>query len=86
MARGLLSQWKQLVYIDFDNKVTRKILLNIITSLHKISFNVVAGVSDCEASNIGLWKELGVDMNNTCFEHPESKKYVAICLQMLPIC
>lgn len=76
MARGLFSQWKQPIYIAFDQKVTKEILFNIITELHKISYNVVACVSDCGASNVGLWKELEIDINNTSFEHPVTKKNI----------
>ena len=70
MARGLFSNWKQPVYLAFDQKMTQDILNKIIIELHKIQFNVVACVSDCGASNVGLWKELGVNINRTFFKHP----------------
>ncbi|XP_056647325.1 uncharacterized protein LOC130451987 [Diorhabda sublineata] len=47
MARGLFSNWKQPIYIGFDQKMTKSLLMDIITELHKINFNVVACVSDC---------------------------------------
>lgn len=30
MPRGLASKWKQPIYVDFDKKITKDILLNII--------------------------------------------------------
>lgn len=76
MARGLFSNWKQPIFIAFDTKITQEILFNIITELHHISFNVVACVSDCGASNVGLWKVLGVDIINTSFKHPISNNNI----------
>lgn len=76
MARGLFSNWKQPIFIAFDKKITKEILFNIITELHQISFNVVACVSDCGASNVGLWKVLGVDIINTSFKHPISNNNI----------
>jgi len=36
MARGLASPWKQPVYVDFDKKITKVILFDIIERLDKI--------------------------------------------------
>jgi hypothetical protein len=76
MARGLFAQWKQPLYIAFDQKITKEILLTIVNKLHRISYNVVACVSDCGASNMGLWKELGINADNTSFEHPITKNNI----------
>jgi hypothetical protein len=76
MARGLFAQWKQPLYIAFDQKITKEILLTIVDELHRISYNVVACVSDCGASNMGLWKELGINADNTSFEHPITKNNI----------
>lgn len=76
MARGLFCNWKQPVYIAFDQKMTQEILLNIISKLHDISYNVVACVSDCGGGNVGLWKTLNVDVVNTSFKHPNTDQHV----------
>lgn len=76
MARGLFAKWKQPVYIGFDVKMTKNLLLEIIDELHKISFNVVGCVSDCGASNVGLWKELGVNIDTSFFQHPITQKNI----------
>lgn len=76
MARGLFANWKQPVYIGFDQRMTKELLLQIISELSEISYNVVACVSDCGASNVGLWKELGVNVDNTFFAHPITNENV----------
>lgn len=55
MVRGLFSKWKQPIFIDFDQKMTKKILLDIISQLEEISYHVVVCVSDCGGGNVGLW-------------------------------
>lgn len=86
-ARELFSKWKQPVYLAFDQKVTKQLLYNIISELHNISYSVVACVSDCGGGNIGLWKQLNVDMENPFFKHPktDSNIYIYICLLTLHI-
>lgn len=76
MARGLFSNWKQPIYLGFDKKMTKNILFLVISELHKISYNIVACVSDCGGGNIGLWKDLNININNTFFKHPETNKNV----------
>jgi hypothetical protein len=50
--------------------------MDIISQLHKLSYNCVAIVSDCGSSNVGLWKDLSVDINKTYFKHPQVKKKI----------
>ncbi|KAB0805345.1 hypothetical protein PPYR_02315 [Photinus pyralis] len=70
MARGLFDNWKQPVYIGFDQKMTKQLLHNIITHLHTIKYEVIACVSDCGGGNQGLWKELNITTSNTSIAHP----------------
>jgi hypothetical protein len=70
MVRSLFSNWKQPVYFEFDQKMTKSILNHIIEELTKASYTVVACVSDCGGGNVGLWKELGITTENTHFKHP----------------
>lgn len=70
MARGVFENWKQPVFIDFDCKVTKAILSDIIKKLYHINYNVVACVSDCGGGNQGLWKELNINQNKTYYLHP----------------
>lgn len=58
MARGIASQWKQPIFVGFDQKMTKSILFSIIDSLNQIGFNVLCCVSDCGGRNVGLCKAL----------------------------
>jgi hypothetical protein len=76
MARGLCSNWKQPVFYDFDQPVTKDLLNVIITNLHISGYIVVAIVSDMGSTNINLWNQFGININANSFKHPrdESKK------------
>lgn len=76
MVRGLFSNWKQPVYLGFDQKMTKDILMQVINELYQISFNVVACVSDCGGSNVGLWNALEISLDKTFFEHPVTNKNI----------
>lgn len=78
MARGISSQWKQPIFVDFDKKITKDILFNIIEKLEVIGFNVICCVSDCGRGNIGLWKTLGIDYQNPVFIIPNGRRIVYI--------
>lgn len=54
MARGIASQWKQPIFVDFDQKMTKSILFSIIDRLDQIGFNLLCCVSDCGGGNVGL--------------------------------
>lgn len=60
MARGLKKSWKQPVFYDFDCKMTKDLLAEVITQLHNVGFPVVAIVCDMGPTNRKLWKYLGV--------------------------
>lgn len=70
MVRGLFKNWKQPIYVNFDQIVTPEILYEVISILHDNSYKVVACVSDCGGANIGLWKKLNISIENTYFLHP----------------
>lgn len=70
MVRGLFAKYKQPIFIGFDTKMTQQILIDIITHLYAINYKVVACVSDCGGGNMGLWKDLNINITNTHFQHP----------------
>lgn len=76
MARGLTQAFKQPIYVGFDQKMSKAILLDIITKLHEIGYTVVAVTSDCGSSNVGVWKEMNVDHNNPAFLHPVTQEEI----------
>jgi len=67
---GLISNWKQPIFYDFDQRMTKPLLLEIITSLHDTGFEVKAAVSDIAPCNEGLWSSLGITSDIASFEHP----------------
>uniref|UniRef100_A0A182PWZ5 THAP-type domain-containing protein n=1 Tax=Anopheles epiroticus TaxID=199890 RepID=A0A182PWZ5_9DIPT len=71
MARGLFKNWKQPVFIGFDQQMTKNIILEIIKRLHETNINVVAIVSDNCQANVGCWKDLGThNYDHPFFKHP----------------
>uniref|UniRef100_A0A182PX42 THAP-type domain-containing protein n=1 Tax=Anopheles epiroticus TaxID=199890 RepID=A0A182PX42_9DIPT len=74
MARRLFKNWKQPIFIGFDQQMTKAITLEIIMRLQEININVVAIVSDNCQSNVGCWKDLGAhNYLNPYFTHPVTK-------------
>lgn len=78
MARGIASPWKQPVMIDFDKKMTKSILFDVIGKLDKIGYTVICCVSDCGGGNIGLWKELQINYEKPFFEIPNKRNIVYV--------
>lgn len=78
MVRGLFGKWKQPVYFDFDTRMTKEIIFQIIEELHKINYNVVACVSDCGPTNQGFWTSLKISIDKTFFEHPVTKDQILV--------
>ena len=73
MVRGLFGKWKVPVYLDFDQKMTPDILLDLIKKIHEAGYLVKAAVSDMGGGNQGLLKELGVSHEQTWIPHPVEK-------------
>ena len=70
MVRGLFSNWKQPIFIDFDKKMTIEILNETIGAVHNVGYDVVACVSDCGGGYLGLWSSLNINFDNPYFLHP----------------
>lgn len=78
MARGIGGKWKQPVYVGFDQKMTKEILLDIIKKLDDIGFKTVCVVSDCGGGNVGLWRALDINYENPVFSLPTGREIVYI--------
>jgi hypothetical protein len=68
VLRGIVSNWKQQIYYDFDQPMTKDLLQSIIISAeeHGIQvFNIV-----CDLGNQGLLKSLGVTPSKPFFDNP----------------
>lgn len=70
MVRGLVKNWKQVVYYDLDAPMTATILKFIISKLEEICFTVIAVVSDMGPTNVSLWRELSISENQPFIFHP----------------
>lgn len=71
MARGLISNWKQPIFYNFDMNLTKGHLLDIILELHKINYTVVALVCDQGGKNQALYSAMQLTEKDSCFTHPE---------------
>lgn len=77
LVRGLVAEWKQPVFVDFDKKMADEILINIISEasceLHAVGYTIVTFVCDCGGGNMCLWKKLNINVDNTAFPHPNTE-------------
>lgn len=76
VARGLYSDWSQLMYVNFDVRVTKLNLNSVIEALHKINFSVVACTCNFEDSPSDLWTELDVSCGKNYFLHPITNEQI----------
>ena len=53
-ARGLVGQWKEPIYYQFDHNMTKVIMFEIIAALYSAGLIVVVITSDMGTGNMGL--------------------------------
>lgn len=70
MIRGLFGNWKQPIFYDFDQRMTKGILFSIIDALNVCGFQVSAIVCDLGGTNQGLLRELQITVTNSFFPNP----------------
>lgn len=76
-ARGLFMSWKQPIFYNFDQALTKEILDDIIKELYRINYIVVAVVTDLGGGNPQAFKKykIGIEENeNAFFIHPCDEK------------
>lgn len=61
MVRGLVGNWKQPVYFNFDTVYSKEILLNIIKEVENAGYPIVAIIHDMGPKRIRLWKDFKID-------------------------
>ncbi|CAI6352569.1 unnamed protein product [Macrosiphum euphorbiae] len=83
MARGLIYPWKQPIFYNFDTQMTEELLKKIILELFDIGYNVVAVTSDMGPTNIGLWRELHISMEQTSFPNSRTSKNIYVFADIL---
>jgi hypothetical protein len=59
-VRSIAYQWKQIAYYGFDVRLTKAIIEEVVTVLHRIGVNVYGLISDMATINVRLWKDLGI--------------------------
>lgn len=67
-VRGQLKSWKQEIFFDFDRKINKTLLFEIVSALYDVDFDVVGIVSDMGPSNQSLWKELDITISKDIFQ------------------
>lgn len=70
IARGLYSDWSQMVYLNFDTRVTKSELNNVIEALHKINFSIAGITCNFEEGKSDVFTELSVCYGKGFFPHP----------------
>lgn len=67
MVKGLVVNWQQVVYYNFDKAPTKELVHMIVNKLEGCGLHPCALVNDMGTKNIGMWKELGVSYENDTF-------------------
>lgn len=83
MARGLFKNWKQPVFYEFDQAMTRDILLAVIEELYNINYIVVAVTCDMAPTNMKVFNDLKIGIN-TC-NQPEKEHAYKECFITHPV-
>ena len=76
VAKGLLAEWQQLIYMNFDTEMTEEILKAAITELHRLGFPVVGCVSNGDGKNPNLAAMMRFTNGQHSFQHPVTKESV----------
>jgi len=58
-----MASWKQPIFYAYDCKMTKDILFEILTTIEKCCYSVVAIVSDLGGGNRGLYKDLQIEVD-----------------------
>jgi len=78
MAQSITSKWKQPVYFNVNENITKAVLCDIIDKLDEIGFKVICCVTNCGIKNVRLWNQLKITYTNPTFFTPSGRKIVYI--------
>lgn len=78
MLRGLVGNWKQPIFFEYDCKLTKDKLFEIIKYVENAGFHIVASVSDMGGGNRALLKELGISATKTWFSNPANENPIYV--------
>jgi hypothetical protein len=68
--RGLFSNWKQPIFFNFDQPMTKEILETIISKVENIGFRVTSATSDMGPTNVAVANSLKITPDKPYFPHP----------------
>ena len=69
MLRGLVGNWKQPVFFDYDVSMNVELLSQIIFHVEAAGAEVVAIVCDMGSANMKLWRDLGISESRPYVPH-----------------
>ena len=84
LCRGLAHKYKLPVFVDFDRKMDKDLLEEIIEKCEEAGVHIIAIVSDLATDNQGLHKSLGVTMNKPHFQHPKDPSRTIFVMADVP--
>jgi hypothetical protein len=70
MLRGLFAKWKLPIWYGYDQALAKDVLLDIIKKVEAEGIDIAGVVCDQGGKNLGLAKKMGIDHENTVFDHP----------------
>lgn len=77
MAKGLCTNWQQVVYYNFDKLPTKELIATILGKLENCGLVPVATVCDLGTKNVATLNELGISAAKPFFESPSGNKVFA---------
>lgn len=78
MAQSITSKWKQPIFFNVNENITKTVLCDIIDKLDDIGFKVICCVTNCGIKNVELWNQLKITYINPTFFTPSGRKIVYI--------
>lgn len=81
MLPGLVGNWKQPVYYNYDRPYSKELLLDVIQETEKAGYPVVAIVHHLGPTNIRLWKDFNIDpvsAYNSSFKNPFAERNIFV--------
>ncbi|KAK4295516.1 hypothetical protein Pmani_031930 [Petrolisthes manimaculis] len=70
IVRGIIGCWKQIVYFNYDTKMTHDLLQKIIIAVEESGYEVHATVCDMGSTNSKMLKDIGISENHNTFLNP----------------
>lgn len=73
MVRGIIGCWKQIVYLNYDTKMTHDLLQKIILAVEESGYEVHATVCDMGSWNSKMINDIGISEDHNSFKNSFDK-------------